>query len=76
MTQEECLASPHHFTHLGVCYPGNQAYLTLSNPNDPQPVKFTSTSVPEPSTAALFALALILCLLFARIRRRGGSKLG
>jgi len=71
MTQEECLASPHHFTHLGVCYPGNQAYLQLSDPNHPQPVNFQTTSVPEPGTAGLFAIALVVGAVALRIRLRG-----
>jgi hypothetical protein len=76
MTQDQCLSLPSHFTHLGVCYPGNQASLQLSNPNNPGPVKFTATSVPEPGTGALFALALILGVLSLRIRACGGTTLG
>ena len=63
MTQDECLASPHHFTYLGVCYPGDVAYIGLSAANAPQPVTFSvgsTSSVPEPSTAALFAIALVV----------------
>lgn len=73
MTQDQCLALPSHFTHLGVCYPGTNASLNLSNPNAPQPVSFTTngaTSVPEPSTAALFAVALVLGALLKRSRRK------
>jgi hypothetical protein len=58
MTQDDCLASPHHFTHLGVCYVGSSATIQLSNPNNPQPATFSV--VPEPSTAALFAVALVV----------------
>jgi hypothetical protein len=79
MTQDECLASPHHFTYLGVCYPGSVAYVQLSSANDPKPASFSTngaTSVPEPSTAVLFALALVLGVLSSRIRPRGGAKLG
>ncbi len=54
MTQDECLALPGHFTHPGVCYPGSSASLIISNPNNPQPVQFHATSVPEPATAPLF----------------------
>jgi hypothetical protein len=59
-----------------VCYPGNNASLQLSDPNAPQPLKFTATSVPEPATGTLLVLALILGDLFLRIRPRGGTKLG
>ena len=74
MTQDQCLSLPSHFTHLGVCYPGNNASLQLSDPNHPQAVKFQTTSVPEPATGTLLALALILGALSARPRR--GTKLG
>ena len=50
--------------------------IVLSDPNNPQPVKFTATSVPEPGTGALFALALILGVWSLRIRARGGTRLG
>jgi hypothetical protein len=63
MTQDECLASPHHFTHLGVCYAGSSATIQLSNPRNPQPATF---SVPEPSTSALFALAFVVGALSLR----------
>ena len=76
MTQDQCLALPSHFTHLGVCYPGNSASIQISSPQHPQPVTFKVTSVPEPSTGALFALALILGVLSLRIRPRSGTKLG
>jgi hypothetical protein len=76
MPQDECLVSPHHFTYLGVCYPGSVAYVQLSSANDPRPASFSVTSVPEPTTAALFALALVLGVLSSRIRVRGGTKLG
>jgi hypothetical protein len=36
----------------------------------------TATSVPEPGTGALFALALILGVLSLRIRARGGTMRG
>jgi hypothetical protein len=39
-------------------------------------VKFTATSVTEPATGALFALALVLGVVSLRIRPRGGMKLG
>jgi len=79
MNQDECLASPHHFVHLNVCYPGSVAYVGLSSANDPKPASFSTngaTSVPEPATGMLFALGLVLCLLFARISPHGGTKLG
>ena len=60
MTQDECLASPHHFTYEGSCYPGSVAYIGLSSADHPQPVTFSVKSVPEPSTAALFASALVV----------------
>jgi len=50
MTQDECLASPHHFTYLGTCYVGDVAYIGLSAANAPQPVTL--------SDAVLFAIAL------------------
>lgn len=68
MGQEECLASPHHFTFEGTCYEGTNATITISNPQHPQAVKFTATSVPEPSTFALFVLALVLNAVTLRIR--------
>ena len=81
MTQDECLASPHHFTHdngdgVMVCYPGSVAFVQLSAADHPQPLTFTVTSVPEPATGALFALALILGFLSMRIRAQSGTKLG
>lgn len=78
MTQDECLALPNHFTHLGICCPGSVAWVGLSSPQDPQPVQFSTnaTSVPEPSTAALFALGLVLGVFILRIRPRGGTKRG
>jgi hypothetical protein len=76
MTQDECLASPHHLTYEGVCYPGSVAYVQLSSANDPKPATFSVTSVPEPSTLPLFALALVVCVVSSRIRTRGGTKIG
>jgi PEP-CTERM motif len=70
VTQDECLASPHHFTHLGVCYPGTNASIQISSPQHPQPVTFSATSVPEPSTAALLVLALVVGVVAVRIRAR------
>ena len=70
MTQDECLASPHHFTHLGVCYPGTSASITVSDPNHPQPVNFKVSLVPEPSTLALFVCAmLVIASRFVRRHR-------
>jgi hypothetical protein len=66
MTQDECLASLHHFTHLGVCYPGSSASIQLSSPNNPQPATF---SVPEPSTAMLFGIALVVGVALHRVTR-------
>ena len=68
MSQDECLASSHHFTHLGVCYPGSVAWIGISSPDNPQPATF---SVPEPSTAALFAIALVVGVVMLRIRACG-----
>jgi len=31
MTQDHCLASAHHFTYEGTCYPGNVANLGLTS---------------------------------------------
>jgi hypothetical protein len=61
---------------LGVCYPGSSASIQISSPDHPQPVTFTATSVREPVTSALFALALVLGALSSRIWPRGGTKLG
>lgn len=68
MTHDECLASPHHVTHLGVCYPATNANINVSSPQNPQPATFSVTSVPEPSTAALFVVALVVDLVSRRIR--------
>jgi hypothetical protein len=59
-----------------VCYPGSVAYVQLSSANDPKPATFSVTSVPEPSTLPLFALALVVCVVSLRIRARGGTKIG
>lgn len=67
MTQQECLNTASHFTHLGVCYPGSNASLTLSDPNNPQPVNFTV--VPEPSTNALMVLAMLMGALYTHRSR-------
>jgi len=69
MTQDACLASPHHVTHLGVCYPGTNASIQISSPQHPRPVTFSVTSVPEPSTAALFAIALAVAVVFHGVAR-------
>jgi hypothetical protein len=71
MTQDQCLQLPSHATHLGVCYPENSFSIQISSPDHPQPATFTATSVPEPSTPALFAVALVLSVLSLRIRVRG-----
>ena len=68
MTQNECLAALHHFTHLGICYPGSVAYVGLTSADHPTPVTFSVKSVPEPSTAALFAIALVVGVVSVRIR--------
>ena len=68
MTQEECLLSPHHFTHLGVCYPGDVAWIGISNPQNPQPVSFVT--VAEPAAFPLFMLGLAIAALTTRHRRR------
>jgi len=68
LTQSECLAPPHHFTYEGACYPGDVAYIGLSSADHPTPVTFTTTSVPEPGTAVVFAVALLVGLVSLRIR--------
>lgn len=70
MTQDECLASPYHYVHENICYPGSVAYIGLSSANNPQPATFSVTSVPEPSTSALFAVALIRGVVFLHNRPR------
>ncbi len=35
MTQAECLASPHHFIYLAVCYEGTNATIQISSPQSP-----------------------------------------
>lgn len=59
MTQDQCLSTPSHFTHLGICYVGSNASMTLSSPQDPQPVIFQmgAVSVPEPSMLVLSIIA-------------------
>lgn len=60
MTQQQCLQQPTHWTHYGICYPGN-ATIQLHSAN--------GYSVPEPSTLGLFMLAAIMSALFARRSR-------
>jgi hypothetical protein len=79
MTQDECLALPSHFTHLGVCYPASSAIIQLSNPQNPPPVTFTVTdpkpvaapeiSTVEPAPIALFVGAMLAILAYKRARR-------
>ena len=72
MTQDECLASPHHATYAGVCYVGTEFSLNLNSVNDPQPVTFHAngvTGVPEPSTLALFAVAIVAYLVHKTLPR-------
>ena len=66
----DSLSLPSHWTHDNVCYPGSSATIQLHG------LTMGATSVPEPGALPLIVLALILCLLFARIRTRGGTKLG
>lgn len=79
MDQQDCLLTPSHFTYLGVCYPGSNASINLSNPNAPQPVHFTVGQIngptsapelhtPEPSTIALFVCAALIALAMKRRR--------
>jgi hypothetical protein len=73
MTQDECLASPHHFTYLGVCYPGSVAWIGISSPDNPQPVTFHSTGavgVPEPGALALIVIGLVALQMSRASRRR------
>ena len=69
MTQNECLSSPHHFTHLDVCYPGDVAWIDMSNPENPQPENFHVTSVTEPGTAMLFVIAAVIAVLLNAVPR-------
>ena len=71
MDQSTCLSLPSHFTHLGTCYPGSNATLQLSNPNDPQPVDFHTTGVPEPQILPLLILGLTALLCGRRAASRG-----
>lgn len=71
MNQQTCLALPHHFTHLGVCYPGENAYIGISNPTNPHQVSFT-VGAPEPGTFSLMAIGL-LALIAARCVRPARS---
>jgi hypothetical protein len=74
MTQDDCFELPHHATHLGICYPGDSFSITLGSA-DGTTVWHDDfhavgpTSVPEPSTSALFALAAVMWLLLYRRRR-------
>ena len=69
MTQDECLASPHHFTHLGVCSPGSVAYVQLFSANDPKPATFSVQSAPEPGAFALLAIGLVVLGMNRAYRR-------
>lgn len=71
MTQDECLSTPSHWTHYGVCYEGSNATIQLHGITIGGQV--SPTHVPEPSTASLFAVAAVLGLLVnsrARCRYR------
>jgi len=62
MTQEQCLQTPSHYTRYGTCYVGSQVTIqlhgiTVGGSSAP-------TSVPEPSTFALCAVALAVGVLF------------
>ena len=72
MTNDECLASPHHATYAGVCYVGSEFSIGLSSVNNPQPVTFHTdsvTGVPEPSTIVLFAVAIVAYLVHKALPR-------
>jgi hypothetical protein len=68
MTQDECLVSPHHFTHLGVCYPGSVAWIGISSPDNPQPVTF-QVGVPEPGAIALMITGIVVLWVSRACRR-------
>ena len=75
MNQQECFQQPHWVEYLGVCYPDDTLSITLRSVRDTSgaPLDFTvsnSHSAPEPSTAGLFAVALIVGAICSRIRRR------
>jgi hypothetical protein len=68
MDQQSCLSSPHHFTHLGVCYVGTNFYIQLQSPTSHAPVTaYVGHAVPEPGTFLLMATGLVF--LRARSRR-------
>lgn len=67
-TQQQCLVSPHHFVHLGVCYEGTNANITLSDPNHPTDPHWHVTGVPEPGALWLMCPALALGYLLSRPR--------
>lgn len=73
MDQKTCLALPHHFTHLGVCYPGENAYIGITNPQNPGPVTFTVASAPEPSTFVLMLLAAGIFIVMRGFRPRAST---
>jgi len=70
MTQDDCLASPSHFTHLGVCYPGSVAYVGLSSADHPAPVTFSVTSVPEPGALGLMVIGIVALRVSRACRTR------
>lgn len=66
MTQDQCLQTPHHWTHYGVCHVGD-ANLQLHGLS-----MGGTTGVPEPSTFVLMLLALIINGAWLRCRYRSG----
>jgi hypothetical protein len=73
MTTDDCLASPHHFTHLGTCYVGDVAFIQISSPQAPKPATFWVHDVPEPGAISLAVVAIVAALLF-NVRPRWRSR--
>jgi len=75
MTQDECLASPHHSTFDGACYPGSVAYIGLSSADHPLQATFSITSVPEPRQVRCSLLRLSQAVCACALCRAGERSL-